>query len=153
MFNIGPMELIVILLVALIVVGPKKLPEVGKTIGRSLREFKKAQDDLKNSFDLSLDDDPQPRSTSVPPFARAAQDDSVADADAADDDADDAADADADDAADDAETVGDGASGEEVEPYPEVPSPAPAEGSAGPSDPNPPPAHAADAPAPRADAE
>jgi sec-independent protein translocase protein TatA len=40
MFNIGPLELMVILIVALVVVGPKRLPEVGKTIGKSLREFR-----------------------------------------------------------------------------------------------------------------
>lgn len=55
MFNIGPTELIVILIVALVVVGPKRLPEVGKTIGKSLREFRKAQDDLKSSFKFDLD--------------------------------------------------------------------------------------------------
>lgn len=59
MFNIGPSELLVVLLVALLVVGPKKLPEVGKTIGRSLREFRKAQDDLKSSLNLSLDYEPE----------------------------------------------------------------------------------------------
>jgi TatA/E family protein of Tat protein translocase len=63
-FNIGPPEFILILLVALLVVGPKRLPDVGKTIGRSLREFRKAQDDLKNSF--NLDDEPEaPRRASA----------------------------------------------------------------------------------------
>jgi sec-independent protein translocase protein TatA len=38
--NIGPMELILVLAIALIVLGPKKLPEVGKSLGRGLREFK-----------------------------------------------------------------------------------------------------------------
>lgn len=38
--NVGPMELIVILVIALIVLGPKKLPEVGRSIGRGMREFK-----------------------------------------------------------------------------------------------------------------
>lgn len=38
--NVGPMELIVILAIALIVLGPKKLPEVGRSIGRGMREFK-----------------------------------------------------------------------------------------------------------------
>jgi sec-independent protein translocase protein TatA len=40
--NVGPMELIVILAIALIVLGPKKLPEVGRSIGRGMREFKES---------------------------------------------------------------------------------------------------------------
>jgi Tat protein translocase TatB subunit len=61
MFNIGPLELMVILIVALVVVGPKRLPEVGKTIGKSLREFRKATDEVRSSFDFNLDDDdPEP---------------------------------------------------------------------------------------------
>ncbi len=38
--NIGPAELIVILVIALLVLGPKKLPEVGKSLGKGIREFK-----------------------------------------------------------------------------------------------------------------
>jgi len=38
--NIGPMELIIVLVIALIVIGPKKLPEVGKSLGKGMREFK-----------------------------------------------------------------------------------------------------------------
>ncbi len=38
--NIGPMELIVVLAIALIVLGPKKLPEAGRAVGKGLREFK-----------------------------------------------------------------------------------------------------------------
>ena len=40
--NVGPMELIVILAIALIVLGPKKLPEVGRSVGKGMREFKEA---------------------------------------------------------------------------------------------------------------
>ena len=50
-FNIGPMELIVVLVIALVVLGPKKLPEVGKSLGKGMREFK---DSLSN---VSGDDD------------------------------------------------------------------------------------------------
>lgn len=39
-FNVGPMELIIVLAIALIVLGPKKLPEVGRSIGKGMREFK-----------------------------------------------------------------------------------------------------------------
>jgi sec-independent protein translocase protein TatA len=38
--NIGPMELIIVLAIALIVLGPKKLPDAGRSIGRGFREFK-----------------------------------------------------------------------------------------------------------------
>ena len=40
--NIGPMELVVILIIALVVLGPKKLPDVGRSVGRGMREFKDA---------------------------------------------------------------------------------------------------------------
>ena len=40
--NIGPMELVVVLAIALIVLGPKRLPEVGRSVGNGLREFKES---------------------------------------------------------------------------------------------------------------
>jgi sec-independent protein translocase protein TatA len=40
--NIGPMELVVVLVIALLVIGPKKLPEVGKSLGKGMREFKES---------------------------------------------------------------------------------------------------------------
>jgi sec-independent protein translocase protein TatA len=52
--NVGPMELIIILAIALIVLGPKKLPEVGRSVGRGMREFK---DSLSGD---SRDDDERP---------------------------------------------------------------------------------------------
>ena len=57
---IGPMELIVIMVIALLVLGPKKLPEVGKSLGKGMREFK---DSLAgaNPFDDDEDDRPAPR--------------------------------------------------------------------------------------------
>jgi Tat protein translocase TatB subunit len=57
MFNIGPQELLVILIVALVVVGPKRLPELGRTIGRGLNEFRKLQDEVRDmvKFDLGGD--------------------------------------------------------------------------------------------------
>jgi TatA/E family protein of Tat protein translocase len=71
MFNIGPLELMVILIVALLVVGPAKLPELGRSIGRGLREFRKAQAEVQRTLRLSLDDDEEPpsrpmRSASTP---------------------------------------------------------------------------------------
>jgi sec-independent protein translocase protein TatA len=41
-FNIGPMELIVVMAIALIVLGPKRLPEMGRSLGHGMREFKES---------------------------------------------------------------------------------------------------------------
>ncbi len=42
MSGIGPMELVIVLVIALLVLGPKKLPEVGRSVGRGMREFKES---------------------------------------------------------------------------------------------------------------
>lgn len=52
--NIGPGELILILLVALIVFGPRKLPELGKSLGAGLREFRKSTQGLKEELEGTL---------------------------------------------------------------------------------------------------
>jgi sec-independent protein translocase protein TatB len=52
MLNIGPQELILVLIVALLVVGPQRLPELSRQIGRGLREFRKLQDDVKGLVNL-----------------------------------------------------------------------------------------------------
>jgi len=52
MFGIGMPELILILAIALIVIGPKKLPDLAKSLGRAMREFKKATSELKDSMEL-----------------------------------------------------------------------------------------------------
>ncbi len=53
MFGIGMPEMILILAIALIVIGPKKLPDLAKSLGRAFREFKKATNELKESFDVN----------------------------------------------------------------------------------------------------
>jgi TatA/E family protein of Tat protein translocase len=60
MFGIGTPELLVILLIALIVVGPQKLPELTRSLGRGLREFRKVQDEVKDMVQLDLNDAPTP---------------------------------------------------------------------------------------------
>jgi sec-independent protein translocase protein TatA len=47
--NIGPVELIIILVIALIVIGPGRLPDVGAALGKSIREFRKASSDMADA--------------------------------------------------------------------------------------------------------
>ena len=69
MLNIGPLEIIVIFVVALLVIGPKRLPELARAIGRAVGEFKRATDELKDNLDInltSIDTNHSPPST-IPP--------------------------------------------------------------------------------------
>src|SRR5581483_8571502 len=51
---VGVQEMIVIFLVALVLFGPKKLPELGKTIGKAITEFRRAQSELKSPFETHM---------------------------------------------------------------------------------------------------
>ena len=55
MFGIGMPEMILILAIALIVIGPKKLPDLAKSLGRAMNEFKKATREIKESIDVNGD--------------------------------------------------------------------------------------------------
>jgi sec-independent protein translocase protein TatA len=57
MGSVGMPELIVVLVIALIVFGPKKLPEIGRGVGSAIREFKKASRDLMSHLEM---DEPEP---------------------------------------------------------------------------------------------
>lgn len=52
--SIGMPELIIILVIALIIFGPRKLPELGRSLGRSIGEFKKASNELRNTLDEEI---------------------------------------------------------------------------------------------------
>ncbi len=58
--NLGFPEIIVILVIVLLLFGPKKLPELAKGIGQSVREFRKGTQGLKDELEGSLKDDPKP---------------------------------------------------------------------------------------------
>ena len=75
--SVGVPELIIIFTIALIIFGPRKLPELGKSLGKSLAEFKRASNELKNTLDeeIRIEDqraamranEPAPASTYTPP--------------------------------------------------------------------------------------
>jgi sec-independent protein translocase protein TatA len=60
--SIGMPEMIIILVIALIIFGPRKLPELGRSLGKSLAEFKRASNELKNTLEEEIRLDEQ-RST------------------------------------------------------------------------------------------
>jgi len=53
--SIGPAELVLIFVIALLVFGPKKLPEIGRTVGKALREFKKASEEIKGRIEEEIE--------------------------------------------------------------------------------------------------
>src|SRR5512137_2658148 len=71
MFGLGFGEILIILVLALVLLGPQKLPEVAKQLGKGLRDFKKASDDLKGQFEQELyaDERKASRARIAPPTA------------------------------------------------------------------------------------
>jgi sec-independent protein translocase protein TatA len=63
--NLGPLEIIVILLLALVFFGAKRLPELGKGLGQGIREFRKAGKDIRAELDDSFKDEPKPASSTT----------------------------------------------------------------------------------------
>jgi sec-independent protein translocase protein TatB len=71
MFGLGFGEIVIILVLALVLLGPQKLPEVAKQLGKGLRDFKKASDDLKGQFEKEFyaDERRAERARIAPPTA------------------------------------------------------------------------------------
>jgi TatA/E family protein of Tat protein translocase len=67
--SIGMPELIIILVIALIIFGPRKLPELGKSLGKSINEFKRASADLQNTLEqeIKLEEQQQKDRVATPP--------------------------------------------------------------------------------------
>lgn len=63
MFGIGSTELIVILIVALIVIGPAKLPEMAKSLGKALGEFRRVSTDVKRTIEMEAEQAEQKEKT------------------------------------------------------------------------------------------
>ena len=66
-FGIGPLELMVIGLVALLVFGPKKLPELGKTLGQATRSFKVAAQEFQHELNREMEKESSPQKAIAPP--------------------------------------------------------------------------------------
>jgi sec-independent protein translocase protein TatA len=60
MFDIGPEKVLMILAVALVFLGPKKIPEVARSLGKGLREFRRAQSEVRDEFMGGFDEEVTP---------------------------------------------------------------------------------------------
>jgi sec-independent protein translocase protein TatA len=60
MVNVGPMELIIVLVIALLVLGPKRLPEAGRAVGKGMREFKDSLSGITHEDEDDDDDGGEP---------------------------------------------------------------------------------------------
>src|SRR4029079_531161 len=68
----GPLELVIILVIALLILGPGKLPDVGAALGKSIKEFRKASSDVQEAVTLNVDTSPLPATPAPAPAPQAA---------------------------------------------------------------------------------
>jgi sec-independent protein translocase protein TatA len=62
----GPLELVIILVIALLILGPGKLPDVGAALGKSIKEFRKASSDVQEAVSVRVDTSPLPPTPAAP---------------------------------------------------------------------------------------
>jgi TatA/E family protein of Tat protein translocase len=65
-FNIGPLELVIILVIALLILGPGRLPEVGSALGKSIREFRKAATEVQDATKIDVTTSAKAPTTTAP---------------------------------------------------------------------------------------
>ena len=59
MFGLGGQEILLILLIVLLLFGPKKIPELARGLGKGIQEFKKAQSNLQEEFNKAVEEEPK----------------------------------------------------------------------------------------------
>lgn len=67
MFGLGFGEILIILVLALVLLGPQKLPDAAKSLGKAMRDFKKATDDVRGQFETAMYEDERPVRAAPPP--------------------------------------------------------------------------------------
>lgn len=70
--RIGPAELILILVIALVIFGPKKLPEIGKAVGDAIRQFKKHSEKVTDEIQAATEPDAEPAAPRIEAVAKPA---------------------------------------------------------------------------------
>ena len=66
-FNVGPLELVIVLVIALLVIGPKRLPEMGNSLGKTIREFRKASTDITEATSMESETKPAVQQATASP--------------------------------------------------------------------------------------
>jgi len=72
--SIGPVEIVIVLALALLVFGPQRLPQMGRTLGRAMREFRKASGDITGALSFADDDEDEKQSPDDAEAAATARD-------------------------------------------------------------------------------